>query len=241
MGEYDEEETEALDYIQLFEVNTKINRAFSKEDLSSSRTTVLSDFQAFLKYILEHNGMKLTAASSFIGRKQVFALNELMSNPEELKSTANLPDSQTILLFYNISKTLNVFVVSEKLWNDTHGEKFLASYSGGRPEWAQARRGDMALLFSRCEPGKIYLFREQLKQVGMELADTEDGLEGYWRKADFILSVFAERIMPALRPFGLIDFGYEKDRDEYFVWHGLGIEWFTITQLGKRIFKALIG
>jgi hypothetical protein len=56
----------------------------------------------------------------------------------------------------------------------------------------------------------------------MELADTEDELEGYWRMLDFTLSVFVERIMPALKLFGLIDFGYEKDRDEYFVRHGLG-------------------
>jgi len=111
MGEYDEEEVETPDYIQLFEANTKINRAFSKEDLNTSSTTVLNDFQIFLDYITENNGMKLTAANGFIGRKHVFALNELMSSPEELKSTANQPDSRAIHLFYNISKTLNVFVV----------------------------------------------------------------------------------------------------------------------------------
>lgn len=39
----------------------------------------------------------------------------------------------------------------------------------------------------------------------------------------------------------ILDFGYEKDRDGYFVRHGLGIEWFTITQLGKKTFKASTG
>jgi hypothetical protein len=97
----------------------------------------------------------------------------------------------------------------------------------------------MALLFSRCEPGKAYLFREELKKVGMELANTEDEVEAYFIMAEFSLSVFVERIMPALKLFGLLDFGFAEDRDEYFVRHGLGIEWFSITELGKKIFEVL--
>ncbi|MGB2842622.1 MAG: site-specific integrase [Halobacteriota archaeon] len=259
-----EEEIE-VNYEQPFEVNEEINGSFSEEDLKSSTTSVLNDFQTFLNYLSANNDMKLTAASSFIGRKHVFALNEAMSSPEELKSPANQPDSRTIHLFYNVGRTLNLLVVSAKntltvtprmdifktlspeeqfvvlfdaMWNETKWEKFLAPYSGGRPEWAQARRLDMAYLFSRCEPGETYLFKEQLKEAGMELANTEDELEGYWMMAEFILSVFTERIMPALKLFGLLDFGYEKDRDEYFVRHGLGIEWFSVTNLGKMIFEV---
>ena len=254
------------DYEQPYEVNGEINRAFSDENLNTSKATILNDFQTFLNYISANNGMKLTAANSFIVRKHVFALNEMMSSPEELKSTANQPDSRAIHLFYNLSRTLGLFVVSTKntlditprmdifkmlppkerfvvlfdaMWNETSWEKFLAPYSGGIPEWAQARRGDMALLFSRCEPGRAYLFREQLKQVGMELANTEDELEGYWNMAEFTLSVFVERIMPALKLFGLLDFGFAEDRDEYFVRHGLGIAWFLVSELGKMIFEVL--
>jgi len=260
-----EEEIE-VNYGQQYEVNEEIKGAFSEEDLKSSNATVVRDFQTFLNYISANNGMKLTAAGSFISRKHVFALNEAMNSPEELKSTANQPDSRTIHLFYNLSRTLSLFVVSTKntlditpridifkmlppkeqfvvlfdaMWNETSWEKFLAPYSGGRPEWAQARRGDMALLFSRCEPGRVYLFREQLKQVGMELANTEDELEGYWTMAEFTLSVFVERIMPALKLFGLLDFGFAEDRDEYFVRHGLGIAWFSVSELGKMIFEVL--
>jgi hypothetical protein len=263
MGYEDEIEE---DYEQTYEVNEEINRAFSDEDVNASKAPILNDFQTFLNYISANKGMKLTAANSFIVRKHVLALNEMMSCLEELKSTANQPDSRAIHLFYNLSRTLGLFAVSTKntlevtpridifrllppkehfvvlfdaMWNETRWEKFLAPYSGGRPEWAQARRGDMAFLFSRCEPGKTYLFREQQKQVGMELADTEDELEGYWSMAEFTLSVFVERIMPALKLFGLIDFGYEKDRDEYFVRHGLGIGWFSITHIGKKIFEIL--
>ncbi len=260
-----EEEIE-VNYEQHYEVSEEINESFSEEDLKSSNTSVVRDFQTFLNYLSANNGMKLTAASSFIGRKHVFALNELMSSPEELKSTANQPDSRTIHLFYNVSITLDLFVVSAKntlvmtpridifktlslkeqfmllfdaMWNGTRWEKFLPPYSGGRPEYVQARRWDMAFLFSECEPEETYLFKEQLKEAGMELQNTEDELEGYWAMTEFILSVFAERIMPALKLFGLLDFGYEKDRDEYFVRHGWGIEWFSVTNLGKKIFEAL--
>ena len=263
----DYEEEAEMNYEQPYEVNAEINGAFSEEDLNTCHTSVLRDFQMFLNYISENNGVKLTAANSFIGRKHVFALNEVMNRPEELKSTANQHDSRIIHLFYNLSKTLNLFVVSAKntleitpridtfkllspteqfvvlfdaMWSETSWEKFLPPDSGGRPEWVQARRVDMAFLFSNCEPGKAYLFKEQLEKVGMKLANTEDEVEDYFMMNVFALSVFTERIMPALKLFGLLDFGYEKDRDEYSLRHGWGIEWFAITQFGKKIFKNLV-
>ncbi|MBE9592828.1 MAG: site-specific integrase, partial [Proteobacteria bacterium] len=49
MGEYDVEELE-VNYKQPFGVNEKISSSFSKDDLSTSRTTVLNDFQTFLTY-----------------------------------------------------------------------------------------------------------------------------------------------------------------------------------------------
>lgn len=267
MGEYDEKEIE-VNYKQPFELNAQISRASSERDFKLSNTSVLNDFQTFLNYIPENKGMKLTAENSFIGRKHVFALNEAMSSHEKLKSTANQYDSRTIHLFYNLSKTLNLFVVSAKntleitpridifkllspkeqfvvlfdaMWNETNWEKLLPPDSGGGPEWVQARREDMAFLFSNCEHGKAYLFKEQLKKVGIKLANTEDEFEIHFMMTVFTLSVFTERIMPALKLFGLLDFGYEKDRDEYSLRHGWGIEWFAITQFGKKIFKALTG
>ena len=265
MGEYDEEEIEE-NYEQLFEVNTRINSAFSKEDLSLSRTTVLNDFQTFLDYILEHNGMKLTAANSFIGRKHLFALNELMSRPEDLKSTANQPDSWTIHLFYNLSKTLNLFVVSAKntlevtpridlfkqltskeqfvvlfdaLWNETRWAKFLPPDRGGRPEWVQEESGNIASALSKCEVDGKYLFMVWIKEFCMEHGDAEDELAVLLMSANYLYSVFDTRIVPALKLFGLLDFGYEKDRKEYSVNRGWGIEWFAITKLGQKISRCI--
>jgi hypothetical protein len=100
-------------YIRRFESYLELDPESETWD-EDFRNWFINDFQTFLTYISAHNGMKLTAANSFIVRKHVFTLNKIMSNPEELKSTANEPDSRTIHLFYNISKTLNVFVVSEK-------------------------------------------------------------------------------------------------------------------------------
>ena len=265
MGYGDEVEE---DHERPFEVNEELSRVFSEEDLETNNTTVLDDFLIFLSYIVANNGMRLTPASSFILRKHLLTLNQLMSYPEELKSAANQPDSRTIHLFYNLSRTLGLFVVSAKntleitprvdifrmlspkeqfvvlfnaMWNETSWEKFLEPYSGGRSEWAQAQRGEIALLFSRCEPGEAYLFKEQLNQLGMEMAATEDEVVGYIMvMGEFIIGVFAERIMPALKLFGLLDFGYAEDRDEYFVRHGLGIDCFSVTELGKKIFRVLV-
>jgi len=262
-----EEEIE-VDYEQPYEVNEEINGAFSEEDLNASKASVLNDFQTFLNYIAANNGMKLTAANSFIVRNHVFALNEAMSRPEELKSTANQQDSRTIHLFYNLSRTLGLFTVSAKdtleitprrdifkllsskeqfvvlfdaMWTETSWEKFLAPYSGGRPEWAQAIRGDIALLFSRCEPGEPYLLKEVLSQVGMATGDTEyDLVANAVTAAEITIGVFGERITPALKLFGLLEFGFAGGRDRYFVRHGLGIAWFSVSELGKKIFDVLV-
>ena len=262
-----EEEIE-VDYERQYEVNEEINGAFSEEDLNSSNTAILKDFQTFLNYIAANNGMKLTAANSFIVRNHVFALNKAMNSPEELKSTVNQPDSRTVHLFYNLSRTLGLFAVNAKntlevtprldsfkklpskeqfvvlfdtMWNETSWEKFLAPYSGGRPEWLQIRRGDMVRLFSQCEPGARCVFKEKLNQLGMEMADTEDKVVGYMMvMAEFISGVFAERIMPALKLLGLLEFGFAGGRDEYSVRHGLGIEWFSVSELGRKIFDVLV-
>jgi hypothetical protein len=265
MGEYDEEEIE-VNYKQPFEVNEKINSAFSKEDLSTSRTTVLNDFQTFLNYLSAHNGMKLTAANSFISRRDLFALNEAMSSPEELKSTANQPDSGTIHLFYTLSKTLNLFVLSannklevtpridlfkqlsqkeqfvvlfDALWNETRRGKILPPDSEGSPESVKEERGNIASALSKCEVDEKYQFVDWVKEISRVPGSAEDELSLIIGVAVYLFSVFEERIVPALTIFGLLDFGFKKDRKEYLVNHGLGIEWFTITKLGKKIFPGI--
>ena len=53
------------------------------------------------------------------------------------------------------------------------------------------------------------------------------------------INIFAERIMPALKLFGLLDFGYTKERTEYAIKRGWGIEWFSITTLGGKILGGM--
>ncbi len=45
--------------------------------------------------------------------------------------------------------------------------------------------------------------------------------------------------MPALKSFGLLDFDYMKEREEYAINHGWGIEWFSITTLGVKILREV--
>jgi len=265
MDEYDEEELEK-NYEQLFEVNEKISSSFSKDDLSLSRTTVLNDFQSFLNYLSAHNGMKLTAANSFISRRDLFALNEAMSSPEELKNTANQPDSRTIHLFYTLSKTLNLFVLSannklemtpridlfkqlsqkeqfvvlfDALWNETRWGKILPPDSEGSRESVKEERGNLASALSECEVDEKYQFVDWIKGFCRVPGSAEDELSLIIGLAVYLFSVFEARIVPALTIFGLLDFGFKKDRKEYLVNHGLGIEWFTITKLGKKIFGGI--
>ncbi len=266
MGEYDEKEIE-VNYKQPFERNAQISRVFSAGDLKSSNTSVLNTFLTFLNYISENNGMKLTAANSFIGRKHILALNKAMSSPEKLKSTANQPDSGTIHLFYNLSRTLGLFVVSAKntlevtprmdtfkllspkeqfvvlfdaMWNETSWVKFLPPHSGGRPEWVQEERVNIASALSECDVDAKYPFAEWINEFCRERGNAEDELDIFIIAAVFVYSVFDERIAPALKLFGLLDFEYKKDRDKYLVNRGWGIEWFAITQFGKKIFKNLL-
>nr|QNO51097.1 tyrosine recombinase XerC [Methanosarcinales archaeon ANME-1 ERB6]QNO53790.1 tyrosine recombinase XerC [Methanosarcinales archaeon ANME-1 ERB6] len=267
MGEYDEKEIE-VNYKQPFELNAQISRAFSAGDLKLSNTSVLNNFRTFLNYISEHNSMKLTAANSFISRKHIFSLNKAMSSPEKFKSTANQPDSGTVHLFYNLSKTLNLFVVSAKntleitprmdtfkllspkeqfvvlfdaMWNETSWVKFLPPDSGGRQEYVQEERMNIASALSECEVDEKYPFVEWIKEFCRERGNAEDELDIIMMATNFVYSVFDERIAPALKVFGLLDFEYKKDRDKYLVNRGRGIEWFTITQFGKKIFKTLMG
>ena len=62
---------------------------------------------------------------------------------------------------------------------------------------------------------------------------------GYIRKVWNSSKSDVRPILVAFKLFGLLDFGFKKDRKEYFVNHGLEIEWFTITKLGKKIFQGI--
>lgn len=67
----------------------------------------------------------------------------------------------------------------------------------------------------------------------------EDELSSIIGAVVYLFSVFEERIFPALTIFGLLDFGFKKDRRAYLVNRGWGIEWFTVTQLGEKIFRGI--
>lgn len=45
--------------------------------------------------------------------------------------------------------------------------------------------------------------------------------------------------MPGGSIFGLIDFGFDESRGDYFVRQGVGITWFSDSELGTKLFGAL--
>ncbi|MEA1905773.1 MAG: site-specific integrase [Euryarchaeota archaeon] len=254
---------EATDETPPFNVDSVISQVFSDEDISG-KTSVLDDFRAFLRYLVSNNGMKLTTANSFIRRKDLFALNKLMGSPEELKSSANQPDSRTIHLFYNLAKTLNLVVVNAKnrlevtpridiftnlspkeqfvvlfdaLWNLAEWERLLSSRCFTGFDGAQSPQDVIAAHLAMCEPGRRYNFVEELRRISLKIG-------GMGEMADLLInflaiSSFAWQIMPALKLFGLLDFGYEEGRNEYAVRHGGGIEWFSVTTHGGTILGSV--
>jgi hypothetical protein len=247
---------------QPFDVNSRIGQAVSEADLESGKTSLPDDFWTFMRYIISSNGMKLTTANSFIRRKDLFALNKLMENPEDLKGSANQPDYLTIHLFYNLAKTLNLVVVDEKnrlevtpridifmnlspkeqfiilfdaFWNQTEWGRFLPPPYYVSHDWVQPARGVIAAHLATCEPNKRYHFIEETWKITMKTVGIDEISEICPPITYLSMSIFAERIMPALKLFGLLDFGYTKGRDEYAIKRGWGIEWFSITTLGGKI------
>ena len=249
-----------VDGHQPFDVNSGISQAVSEGSLESGKTSLPDDFQTFLRYIVSNNGMKLTTANSFIRRKDLFTLNKLMGSPEDLKGSANQPDSRTIHLFYNLAKTLNLVVVNEKnrlevtpriaifmnlppeeqfiilfdaFWNGTEWGRLLPPQDCVK--WVQASRDVIAAHLAACEPGRRYHFVEETRRISMKIGGIDDIHEAYPPISFLAVNIFVDRIVPALKLFGILDFGYTRERTEYAINHGWGIEWFSITPLGGKI------
>ena len=251
---------------QPFDVDSRVSQAVSEADIEPGKTSLPEDFRTFLQYIVSNNGMKLTTANSFIRRKDLFALNKLMKSPEDLKGSANQPDSRTIHLFYNLAKTLNLVVVNEKnrlevtprieifmnlplkeqfitlfdaFWNRTEWGRFLPPQDCVSHEWVQPARGVIAAHLAACEPNKRYHFVEETRRISMKIGGIDEIFEICPPITFLSINIFAERIMPALKLFGLLDFGYTKERTEYAIKRGWGIEWFSITTLGGKILGGM--
>ncbi|RZN36710.1 MAG: hypothetical protein EF813_06570 [Methanosarcinales archaeon] len=247
-----------------FDVDSVISQAFTEGDISG-KTAVLDDFQVFLRYLVSNDSMKLTTANSFIRRKDLFALNKLMKSPEELKSRANQPDSRTIHLFYSLATSLDLAFVNEKnrlsitprinvfgdlspkeqfvvlfdaLWNLAEWNQLLSSMCSAGFDGVQSPQDVIAAHLAMCEPGRRYDFVEETRRISMKIGG--EGEVATYLLVNFLaISIFAGQIMPALKLFGLLDFGYAKERDEYAVRHGGRIEWFSVTTHGGQILGSV--
>ena len=104
-----------------------------------------------------------------------------------------------------------------------------------RLDWVQGSRDVIAAHLAACKPDRRCNFVEETSRISTKIGDVDGILEVYHQANLLAISVFAERIMPALRLFGLLDFDYAKKRKEYAVKRGWGIEWFSMTTLGVKI------
>lgn len=95
------------------------------------------------------------------------------------------------------------------------------------------------VVLSECDVDERYHYRVWVEEFCRGHGDAEDELSVFLRTTNFVYSVFDERIIPALILFTLLDFGYEKGKKEDIVKRGWRIEWFAITNFGKKIFEGM--
>ena len=253
-----------------FERNARLEKLPSKKDLA--KMPALKNFAIFLDYMVEKVGLKLTQTHAWIPRSHLLAMNKRMANPENLPAAVNQDKSWRLHAFYQLARRLEVFIVSAKnrveitprlekfknlpsagqfavmfdyVWNVIPWQDFKELYSGGRPDWVQNQRGNIAYRLGLCEPGKRYHYR--VARVFRVHQPDENAFPGV--KADFSFAgmttqllmddVLESRIFPLLKDFGLVDFSYEKERDDWKIRHGWGIETYEVSKLGQKIFKSI--
>ena len=83
---FEELDGAVADEHQPFDVDSRVSQAVPEDDIESGKTSLPDDFLTFLRYIVSNDGMKLTTSNSFIRRKDLFALNNLMDSPSFCKS-----------------------------------------------------------------------------------------------------------------------------------------------------------
>lgn len=242
-----------------FEPNLQLQQALGGEKLN--HVPVLADFTAYLDYLQENNRVKLTSSNSWLPRSHLLSLNNLMTHPEKLSTSINQDKSTRIHGFYRLAGSLRLYVISdqnklevsprlekfkaltpeeqfvvlfETMWNDIPWSDFKEPYSGGRPERIQQKRTEIAYRLSCCQPGKEYPYRIhhlKVRKVEGTLAELTSGI--------FMDDVLETRIFPLLKDFGLVSFQYKKKREDWMLRRGWGIETYSITELGMKIFRSI--
>lgn len=243
-----------------FDCNANLKKLPGKRALE--KMTAIKNFNIFLDYISENNALKLTQTNGWIPRAHLLSMNKKMTAPEDLLSSVNQDKSWRLHAFYQLAYKLGIFIVSGKnrieitprlekfknlssaeqfavmfdyVWNIIPWQDFKELHSGGRPDWVQNKRGNIAYRLGLCEPGKIYHYR--IAPVFRVHKPDENAFPG--AKADFSFAgltaqllmddVLESRIFPLLKEFDLVGFTYEKERDEWQIRHGWGIETYEIS------------
>ncbi len=135
----------------------------------------------------------------------------------------------------NLPSKEQFIILFDAFWNMAEWGRLLPPQDCVSHDWVQESRGIIAAHLAACESGKRYHFAEVTQRISMKIGGIGEIPEIYPPINFLVINIFTERIMPALKSFGLLDFDYMKERKEYAVNHGWGIEWFSITTLGGKI------
>ncbi|WP_026896116.1 hypothetical protein [Clostridiisalibacter paucivorans] len=103
-----------------FSFDQGLERIFEKH-IDNKKINIVNDYINFLTYIKEHE-VKLTKINKFINRENIISLNNIMTNPEVLKSAPNQIDVLLIHLFYLFSIDKDIFHINGELLE--LGEKY---------------------------------------------------------------------------------------------------------------------
>ena len=234
------------------------------KSLPVTTMTFLDDFSRLLDYCLQHDGMKLSSQTVHFGTTIVREMNALLHEPEPLRSTAKQPDSVFIHPFYLVARKLDLFNITANLklqispnarqfkelpkveqfitilnafWNKINWIDLNNGFSG-RPEWAQKSRKQFSSFLQSIEPGYNYNYANLLNEKHAEIFNQEHDFDSPFDDWQFKFGVFPERVIPALKTMGLLDFQYAKPLDSQFR-DVKYVDSLEMTPFGKIVFDEL--
>ncbi|MGQ9632581.1 MAG: hypothetical protein ACUVXI_20040 [bacterium] len=238
--------------------------AFLKEH-RVAKLPVLGDFRSFSGYLAGRSPVRLRKRDGTLPVEEVAALNDLMSAPEDLPKRPAQHSSHRIDLFFHLCIRIQLFFITSRneldvtplskkffeladeaqywllfatLWNELHWSDLIPQEGGEGAKWVMADRNLIALYLSRCPEDSPCPFG--YRRVIEKYPDGDVPVH-IGRLSGYSCTIFEERILPALKVFGLVDFGYKSPRNSWERRFGWGVEWFKVTPQGKAIFSRIAG
>lgn len=249
-------------YVQkILQFPYNLQKTIEKNPINPNATSFLHDFHIFLDYCSQNPTMKVTKTNGFIQRKHIHNINHLFQTREKLKQTINQPEVKRIHLFYNLAISFNFFLNTTKstlqptpilngfkklspsnqlawiihvIWNQIQWKNLLKPNSGGRPEWSQTKRINFEEAFADATADYQYKYPEFILQY--QKNENTSFMDTFL----YQFGVIPERILPAFKDMGYIQFTYKEFKEKKEQLNNQIIEQITISSQGKEVFRALL-